>query len=67
LEPAVKKSIPIHSKLYADSKKISNIQQLQEFFPELIVMTDGTEQQIPKPKDRTKRKTHYSGKRRDIL
>ncbi len=64
LEPAVRKSIPIPSKLYADSKKISNMQQLQEFFPELIVMTDGTEQQIPRPKDRTKRKTHYSGKKK---
>ena len=60
LEPAVKQSIP--SKFYADSKKINDIQQLHEFFPELIVMIHGTEQPIPRPKNRTKRKTHYSGK-----
>ena len=42
LEPAVKQSIP--SKLYADSKKINDIQQLQEFFPELIAMIHDTEQ-----------------------
>lgn len=64
LEPAVKQSIPIPSKKYADSKKISNIQQLLEFFPELIAITDGTEQPIPRPKDKRKRKTHYSGKKK---
>jgi hypothetical protein len=62
LEPAVKRSIPIPSKFYTDSKKINDISQLHHFFPELIAIIDGTEQQIPRPKDRTKRKTHYSGK-----
>jgi len=42
LEPALKKSIPIPAKKYADSKKIINRVQLQEFFPELIAITDGT-------------------------
>lgn len=64
LEPAVKQSIPIPAKLYADSKKISDMQQLELFFPELIAMTDGTEQPIPRPKDKRKRKTHYSGKKK---
>ncbi len=61
LEPAVKQSIP--SKLYADSKKINSMQQ---FFPELIAMIHGTEQSIPRPKDKRKRKTHYSGKKHTI-
>ncbi len=56
--------MPIPSKFYADSKKINDIQQLHEFFPELIVMVHGTEQPIPRPKNRTKRKTHYSGKKK---
>jgi hypothetical protein len=64
LEPAVRKSIPIPSKLYADSKKINDMIQLQQFFPELIAITDGTEQQIPRPKNKKKRKTHYSGKKK---
>ncbi len=64
LEPAVKQSIPIPAKKYADSKKINDIQQFQEFFPELIAITDGTEQQIPRPKNKKKRKTHYSGKKK---
>ena len=64
LEPAVKQSIP--AKIYANSKKINNISQLQEFFPNLIAITDGTKQQIPRPKNRTKRKTHYSGKKNTL-
>jgi len=64
LEPAVKRSIPIPSKLYADSKKINDVTQLHQFFPELIAITDGTEQQIPRPKNKKKRKTHYSGKKK---
>ena len=63
LEPAVKQSIPIPAKKYADSKKFKTIQELQQFFPELIAMIHGTEQPIPRPKDIRKRKTHYSGKK----
>jgi len=64
LEPAVKQSIPIPAKKYADSKKLKSMQELQKFFPELIAITDGTEQPIPIPKNRIKRKTHYSGKKK---
>ena len=64
LEPTVKRSVPIPAKLRADSKKISDMQQLQLLFPELIAMTDGTEQTIPRPKNKTKRSTHYSGKKK---
>ena len=35
---------------------------MQELFPELIAITDGTEQPIPRHKD--KKKTHYSGKKK---
>ena len=64
LEPAVKQSIPIPAKMYSDSKKINSLTQLQEFFPNLIAITDGTEQQIPRPKNKKKRKIHYSGKKK---
>jgi hypothetical protein len=64
IEHAVKSSIPIPSKLYSNFKKINNVQQMQEFFPQLIAITDGTEQPIPRPKNKKKRKTHYSGKKK---
>ncbi len=62
LEPAIKQSIP--AKKYADSKKLKSLDDIQQFFPELIAITDGTEQQIPRPKNKKKRKTHYSGKKK---
>ena len=62
LEPAVKQSIP--AKKYADSKKLKSLKDIQQLFPELIAITDGTEQPIPRPKDRKKKKTHYSGKKK---
>ena len=64
LELAVKQSIPVPAKKYADSKKLKSLEDIQQFFPELIAITDGTEQQIPRPKDKHKRKTHYSGKKK---
>lgn len=64
IEPVVKQCIPIPAKIYADSKKITNIQELQVFFPDFYAITDATEQQIPRPKDKHKRKTHYSGKKK---
>ncbi len=64
LEPAVKKSIPIPAKKYADSKKLKSLEDIQQLFPELIAITDGTEQSIPRPKDKKKKKTHYSGKKK---
>ena len=55
IEPALKHTIPIPSKLYADSKKTRNIQQPQKSFPGLTAITDGAKQLIPRPKDKAKR------------
>ena len=52
LEPAIKQSITIPAKKYVDSKKINSLQQLLEFFPKLIAITDRTEQPIPRPKNK---------------
>ena len=41
LKSAVKQSISIPAKKYLDSKKLKTIQELQEFFPELITITNG--------------------------
>jgi len=64
LEPAVKRCIPILQRKYADAKKATTLDELQRYFPELIAIIDGTEQPIPRPKNKKKRKTHYSGKKK---
>ena len=63
LKPAVRQSIPIPTKKICRFKKLKTIQELQEFFSEIITITNGIEQQIPRPKDKRKRKTHYSCKK----
>ena len=67
LEAAVRGSIPIPQKMmYAESKKIGTIQELERYFPEFCVMIDSSEQQIPRPKkNKKKRQTHYSGQEGD--
>ena len=69
LEPAIKQSITIHTKKYADSKKINSLQQLLEFFPELIAITNGTEQSNPErdPKIKRREKFTIQEKRKNIL
>ena len=64
LEPAVKKCIPIPAKKYADAKKLTTIQEIEEMFPEFQVIIDATEQPIPRPKSKAKKRSHWSGKRR---
>jgi len=64
MEPAVRKCIQIPAKKYADAKKATTLEELELYFPELKVIIDASEQQIPRPKDKKKRKTHYSGKKK---
>lgn len=64
LEPLVKKCIPLPEKIYKKVKRLSTIEELQEFFPELKVIVDATEQEIPRPKNKRRRKSHYSGKKK---
>ncbi|MGA2663454.1 MAG: transposase family protein [Nitrososphaerales archaeon] len=65
MEPAVKEVLPLPKKVYSKTRKIRTIEELEEMFPGFRAIIDATEQEIPRPKkDKTKRKTHYSGKKR---
>lgn len=45
-------------------KRIGTIEEFREAYPELTFIIDGVEQPKRKPKDKTKRKDDYSGKKR---
>jgi DDE superfamily endonuclease/Helix-turn-helix of DDE superfamily endonuclease len=64
IEPAVRESLPLPGKVYRRVKKLRTIEELEELFPGFRALIDATEQEIPRPKDKEKRKTHYSGKKR---
>ena len=38
--------------------------EVEKYFPGFLAFIDSTEQQIPRPKDRRKRKAYYSGKKK---
>lgn len=64
LEPLVKQCIPLPEKVYGRAKRASTPEEVEEYFPGFKAFIDATEQEIPRPKNAKKRKTHYSGKRK---
>lgn len=64
LEPLVKRCIPLPKKVYKRVKKIGTIAELLKYYPELKAFVDATEQEIPRPKNKRRRKSHYSGKKK---
>ena len=64
LEPLVKECIPLPEKLHEMARRARTFEEVERYFPGFKAFVDATEQEIPRPKDATKRKTHYSGKRK---
>jgi len=64
LEPLVKECIPLPKKLYERARRARTVEEVEEYFPDFKAFIDATEQEIPRPKDKGKRRSHYSGKRR---
>jgi hypothetical protein len=64
LEPLVKEVLPIPKKLHDKARRLQTLQEIRELFPELKAFVDATEQEIPRPRAKKKRSTHYSGKRK---
>jgi len=64
IEPLVKKCIPLPEKIYRKIQRIKDLDELAEYYPELKAFIDATEQEIPRPKNRRRRKSYYSGKKK---
>lgn len=48
-------------------KKITSLEEFKELFPDIdldVILGDATEQRIPRPKKKTKRKKYHSGKKK---
>lgn len=48
----------------AKPKRIGNLADFVKEYPELTILIDGKEQPIPRPKDKQRRKSAYSGKKK---
>jgi len=64
IEPVIKNCIPIPEKITKRTKRIGTIEELLELFPEMKAFLDATEQEIPRPKNKRRRKNYYSGKKK---
>jgi len=64
LEPLIKEVLPTPKKLHDKAKRLQTLQEIETMFPEFKAFLDATEQEIPRPKNKHKRKTHYSGKKK---
>jgi hypothetical protein len=64
LEPLVSQVLPLPRKEHLKVKRLETIEEIESMFPGFKAFLDSTEQEIPRPQNKHKRKTHYSGKKK---
>jgi hypothetical protein len=64
IEPLVKRCIPLPKKLYKRTRRARTIDEVEEYFPGFKAFIDSPEQEIPRPENKRKRKSYYSGKKK---
>src|SRR3989337_2631172 len=64
LEPLVSEVLPLAKKLHDSVRRLRTLEEVEAVFPGFKAFLDATEQEIPRPKNKHKRKTHYSGKKK---
>jgi hypothetical protein len=65
LESLVKECIPLPMKIYKRTKRLRTTAEVEQYFPGFKAFIDSTEQEIPRPKNKRKRrKSYYSGRKK---
>lgn len=64
LEPLVKRCIPLPKKIYNMARRARTIEEVEKYFPGFKAFIDASEQEIPRPKNKRRRKSYYSGKKK---
>jgi len=64
LEPLVTQVLPLPEKIHQIARRLGNLDEVEVLFPGFKAFLDATEQEIPRPRDKGKRRTHYSGKKK---
>jgi hypothetical protein len=52
----VKECIPLPKKIYRRTKRLRTIKEVEHYFPGFKAFIDSTEQEIPRPKNNSKRR-----------
>jgi hypothetical protein len=64
IESLIRKCIPIPQKIYRITKGLKTPEEVEQYFSGFLAFIDSTEQQIPRPVDKERRKMYYSGKKK---
>jgi hypothetical protein len=64
IEELIRQCIPIPQKIYSMTKRLQTPEEVEKYFPGFMALIDCTEQQIPRPIDKDRRKMYYSGKKK---
>ena len=64
IESLIRKCIPIPQKIYKITKRLKTPDEVEKYFPGFLAFIDSTEQQIPRPKNKRRKKVYYSGKKK---
>lgn len=64
IEPLVSQVLPLPKKQQKKVERLQTLDEVEAMFPGFKAFLDATEQEIPRPKNKKKRKTHYSGKKK---
>jgi DDE superfamily endonuclease/Helix-turn-helix of DDE superfamily endonuclease len=64
IEPLVRRCIPLPKKLYKRTRRLRTIDEVEEYFPGFKAFIDSSKQEIPRPENKRKRKSYYSGKKK---
>jgi hypothetical protein len=60
----VNEAHPRPKKEYTKVRRLETVDEIEAMFPGFKAFLDATEQEIPRPHGKRKRKTHYSGKKK---
>ncbi len=61
----IRPCVPIPQKIYNITKRLKTpADEVEKYFPGFLAFIDSTEQQIPRPVDKSRRKMYYSGKKK---
>jgi len=64
LEPLVSEVLPLPKKVHQKARRLRTVDEVEELFPGFKAFLEPQNRGIPRPKNKRKRKTHYSGKKK---
>ena len=64
IEGLIEWCLPIPQKLYNVTKRLKTLEEIEQYFPGFMAFVDCSEQQIPRPKNKKRKRIYYSGKKK---